>query len=582
MTRRLALALVLTAVAGLGAITGPDGVAGATGDTSRFEPVTPCRVLDTRTAAALAPGADVRVEVAGRCGVPSDATAVALTVTGAGASRDGYLTIWPSDRGRPDASNLNLAAGETRANSAIVRLGGGSIEVHADAGGHVLVDVTGAFVPADASDRGRFEPIEPQRLVDSRGAGRPAPGSSVPVALPAGVPTDATAVAINVTTADSVGAGYFTAYASGGPVPEASVLNTDGPGQTRAASAIVPVGPAGFEIFTSAGDHVIVDATGYFTGTSAPVTDIGLFVPADPSRSLDTRPVAEVLPGGHAMFDHWSGGRFAHLVGNVTMIVLPGEPGFATLRAPNPTLDCGDDVSSVNADAGAVANGFVGLAVDDLGEGWVRTSTFANLLVDVSGGFVGTPAPHRPDWLPTFGDAPVDPGPDPGGTDHHPEGPSDPWARQWAESCLPPSVLARLDAIDTRWYSMPGSGGRATFVWGPFGQFYWIELGTSVPPEPLCNQVVPHEAMHVLDYATGFPSTYLHQFLGPLNDWQQAECLAQAAEIMIVGDRRLGYDFDDGIRTCTRSVYAADLAHVLWHRVDGVYFRWSGDAVVPA
>lgn len=580
-TIALVAALVISAMVVL-----PSGVADASGERSRFEPVTPCRLVDTRSGAALAPGSDLTVETTGRCGIPAGTAALAVTVTGTSAARDGYLTLWPAGGERPEVSNLNLTRGETRANSAIVRVGrGGAIDVHLDAGGHLLVDVTGVFVPAQEVAAGRFVAIDPQRLVDTRGAGRPAAESTVRVRLPAEVPADATALAINVTTTDSVGAGYFTAFAAGSDVPEASVLNTDGPGQTRAASAIVPVGSSGFEVLTSAGDHLIVDVTGFFTGPSAMPSSSGLFVPHDPVRVLDTRPSATpVAPSGHVLFRGASPYTYAQVAGNVTMIVAPGAGGFATLCSPTPALDCGEAVSNVNADAGAVANAFVGVTVDLMGLGWVRSSAAAHVLIDVTGGFVGQPAPHRLDLVPTIGQGVLDPLP-PSPRDPLPA-PSDAWARQYARLCLPGTVLARLDQLNTRWLAVPGSGGSAPLVIRGPDRFNVVNLGTANSFEFLCDQTTPHEAMHVLDFRAGgsarFASAHLARFLGPLEWFQHVECLAQAAELLVLGeDRRLSYDNDPVIERCTRAAQTADLAHVLWTRSDGTFFRWSGDDVVP-
>lgn len=86
----------------------------------------PARVLDTRVrvGAAAAPrsGQTLRLRIAGRGGVPNTAEAALLTITGADARDLGHVTAWPCDAARPVASVLNLAAGSSRANLALVRL----------------------------------------------------------------------------------------------------------------------------------------------------------------------------------------------------------------------------------------------------------------------------------------------------------------------------------------------------------------------------------------------------------------------------------------------------------------------------
>ena len=75
----------------------------------------------------------------------------------------------------PLASNLNYVGGSTRANGAIIRLGaGGAISLYVDSSTDLVVDVSGAWSPAAAAHAGRFVPMAPTRLLDTRTT---APGS---------------------------------------------------------------------------------------------------------------------------------------------------------------------------------------------------------------------------------------------------------------------------------------------------------------------------------------------------------------------------------------------------------------------
>ena len=78
----------------------------------------PLRVLDTRPGSLVGhggpvPGADATVElgVVASGGLAAGTEAVALTVTGTEAATDGYVTVWPCDRPRPLASNVNVGVG---------------------------------------------------------------------------------------------------------------------------------------------------------------------------------------------------------------------------------------------------------------------------------------------------------------------------------------------------------------------------------------------------------------------------------------------------------------------------------------
>ena len=120
-----------------------------------YHTVTPCRRVDTRSASLggpqpLAAGSLTRFTLAGApCAVPATARAVSLNVTVTGPTSAGYLRLFPAGGPEPLASTLNYTAGLTRANNAIVGLGGArelSVRVGQAAGTvHVIVDVNGYF-----------------------------------------------------------------------------------------------------------------------------------------------------------------------------------------------------------------------------------------------------------------------------------------------------------------------------------------------------------------------------------------------------------------------------------------------------
>jgi streptogramin lyase len=120
-----------------------------------FFTLTPCRLVDTRNSPgpdggpALAAGRDRAVTLAGGCGIPSGATAVAVNVTVTGATAGGHLTAYPARTSLPPTSTISYSPGQTRANNSIFSLGaGGAVEIHcAQAAGSVqfILDVTGFF-----------------------------------------------------------------------------------------------------------------------------------------------------------------------------------------------------------------------------------------------------------------------------------------------------------------------------------------------------------------------------------------------------------------------------------------------------
>ena len=128
--------------------SGPS-LAGASG---AYTPLVPARILDTRDATGgitgpVAGGTSVDVQVTGRGGVPaSGVSAVILNATVTQPAGPGWLTISPTGAARPLASDLNFAAGETRPNLVVARVGdGGRVNVFTPTGAHVVFDVAGWF-----------------------------------------------------------------------------------------------------------------------------------------------------------------------------------------------------------------------------------------------------------------------------------------------------------------------------------------------------------------------------------------------------------------------------------------------------
>jgi hypothetical protein len=120
-----------------------------------FYSLTPCRLIDTRGSGgplggpALAANADRSFPVAGQCGIPVTAKAVALTVTVTQPTAQGDLRLYPGGGTLPSTSTMNYRAGQTRASNSIVVLGPSADFVvrcvQAAGTTHFLADVTGYF-----------------------------------------------------------------------------------------------------------------------------------------------------------------------------------------------------------------------------------------------------------------------------------------------------------------------------------------------------------------------------------------------------------------------------------------------------
>ncbi len=391
MLRRVLVTVLVTATCALVAPVATARPAAAADATSRFQPIAPVRLADTREAdcGCTRPDGDtLRVVVAGRAGIPADIVAAALTVTVAEPSAPGFASVYPAGTPRPVTSTVNIVDGNPVANSTIVRVGAaGAVDVFTLHPTQVIVDVTGVFVAAASSAAGRFVPLPPARLLDTRETGAPlAPGASVVVPLPASVSADATALAVNVTSVDEHAAGFVTGSAAGAAAPATSFLNPDGSGGARSSSVILPVSAGGLALTTTAGGQLVVDIVGWFTGPSAPLSSAGLFVPIDPRRLLDTRAAGPRLwPGGTRELA--SPVAAAALVTNVTLDRTDG-PGFVTAYPAGTGLP---GTSSVNAPTREtiVAN----MAITPLSDRGIAyyANRGTDVIIDMTGSFTGAP-----------------------------------------------------------------------------------------------------------------------------------------------------------------------------------------------
>jgi hypothetical protein len=358
-----------------------------------FSPVSPCRVLDTRsTAGEQVDEHTIRLQISGHCGVPAEATAVALTLVATQATTGGYLTAYPSTATRPLASVLNFDADDTRANGTVLALSAtGAIDIYTSSSAQLIVDTTGYFTPppGGVAAAGRFVPLTPSRIVDTRSGpvGMLAPAIARTVPLPPSVPPDAVAVAVNLTAVAPVTGGYLSVAAAGASPTETSVLNFPAGGQPRAATVIVPVTAAGFAVLSPAQTHLLVDISGYFTGPSAAVSGDGLLIPLSPTRLLDTRsPSTPLYASGGTEFATPPGAAVAVL--NVTL--LPAGPGWLA-ALPAGTSAGIPTVSSVNG--GLPNRPVANMAITPTSDRGVElyTAVRAHVVVDLTGYFTGQP-----------------------------------------------------------------------------------------------------------------------------------------------------------------------------------------------
>lgn len=322
--------------------------------TPAYNPVTPERLLDTRigvgaAAGKLGAGTTLVLQVtgAGTTHVPTSATAVALNVTVTEPDAPGFLTVWPCGSPQPLASNVNYVAGQTIPNLVVAKLGtGGTVCIIGQVTTHVVADINGWFSPSAT-----YTPVAPERLLDTRegvgaAAGQLQAGTTLALQITGAgatsIPSNATAVAINVTVTDPAADGYLTIWPCGSPQPLASNLNYM-QGQTIANLVIAKLGSAGsLCIAGQSTAHIVADVNGWFAQTAA-------FSAVAPERLLDTREgvgaIAGKLDAGLTLTLQIAGAGTSAIPGGATAVIInvtvtdPAADGYLTIwpcDAPQP------------------------------------------------------------------------------------------------------------------------------------------------------------------------------------------------------------------------------------------------------
>jgi hypothetical protein len=121
-----------------------------------FYTLTPCRLIDTRTAAGplggpvLAAGTIRSFNLAGLCGIPATARAIVGNLTVTQSAQAGYLTVYAGGSPLPPTAAITFTAGRLLSNIttlALAQNGLGTVTVKSGTGGtvHLILDVTGYY-----------------------------------------------------------------------------------------------------------------------------------------------------------------------------------------------------------------------------------------------------------------------------------------------------------------------------------------------------------------------------------------------------------------------------------------------------
>jgi WD40-like Beta Propeller Repeat len=269
-----------------GVVVDVSGYFAAGSSAASYVPIPPVRLLD----ASIGEQSSRDVVVTGQPALPAGfvPTAVVLNLTGDKATRGTYLAALPAPTGAspvPSVSNLNLAAGGTRANLVTVAIGAtGKVRVfNAWGTTRTIVDVVGYYGTGGTGGLAYYA-IQPTRVLDTRYGTNTVGGSTAPIGAQqvlsvglhgtlatssgiAQVPAVARAYVFTLTAVAPTAPTFLTAYGSPGttPTPNTSTLNLKA-GSIVSNLALTATDAGGLiGIANHAGSTpVIIDLDGYY------------------------------------------------------------------------------------------------------------------------------------------------------------------------------------------------------------------------------------------------------------------------------------------------------------------------------
>lgn len=264
----------------------------ADGSGSKYQPVTPRRSFDKTLKGGTWNATDA---------ARGDYAAVVTNLTMDRPVGDAFLAFGPKHLTNrwPSSSALNTSAGLTRSNR-MVSPAFSDLAIFANRSTRAIADVTGVYTTSGAG----YVPLTPRRVADSRKelgftSKLPAGTTRLNLRQAAGLPADATSIAVTMTAVNSTKPAYITAYKAGTKRPFTSDLNMNG-WDARANMAILPVSADGnvdFYLNTGSSD-LVLDVLGYYTNKTSISTPKPTPAPTPtPTPTATPKPTPAPQPG---------------------------------------------------------------------------------------------------------------------------------------------------------------------------------------------------------------------------------------------------------------------------------------------
>ncbi len=247
-----------------------------------LSPAGPDRIFDSRSGPPEQAGVMRTLNVG-----PAGSGGIALNITGINPTSGGYITVHDC-ADAPTTATVNLSAGTITPNLVMIR---------PDASGNVCITTTGTSTHltvdrfATFSNSASITPINPVRVLDSRGDGEPAVGevhrialADTPLAVPAAddeTPLPAVrAVFLNLAVAHPRGGGFATAWPCDQPRPGTANANFTAGVTVSNFVTVAPDADGNVCVWTNVASDVVIDLLGAARDGFEGFT---------PIRKLDTR-----------------------------------------------------------------------------------------------------------------------------------------------------------------------------------------------------------------------------------------------------------------------------------------------------
>ena len=349
-----------------------------------YTPITPCRLIDTRSAVAgqMVAGS-VRTfngwtatnfasqggDGSSNCNIPAttDTAAIVVNFTIVTPTAGGYITAFPSNVTQPVAASLNFNAGDVKGNNAILKLSQASntnqLSIYTTSTTHLVADVVGYYAKPTAAFNVAintdlvYNPVTPCRIMDTRNAGAAAGmldagstrsflgwngsytvqgGDNTACGLP--FSTNNAAIVLNFTVVSPNASGYITAFPANAARPLAATLNF-GAGEVKGNNAFLKLnqtdGQADFNVYSTAATHLVADVVGYYAkpvALGSANSDL-VYTPVTPCRIMDTRSAASgaLTAAGTRGFLGWTSTNFTTQGGANTTCGLQADTNNAAI-----------------------------------------------------------------------------------------------------------------------------------------------------------------------------------------------------------------------------------------------------------